>query len=726
MRTTVGLALSVIGAVCLLPSSGVTQQNAAATRTVSTAASAVPKVVNFSGALTDLNGKALTGVTGVTFLLYKDSQGGTPLWMETQNVNPDKNGRYTVTVGASSSRGVPADVFVSGEARWLGVQVAGQPEQARVLLVAVPYALKAGDAETIGGLPPSAFVLAAPAAAGIAATTDGATAQPSVPPPAAITGSGTTGFIPEFTGAATIGNSAIFQTGTSPTARIGINLSTPVAALEVQGTSTVHGQFTLPSAGLATASGGKKSYQLDLRASSFNSGTAAAVAQNFQWQAEPSGNNTTTPSATLNLLFGAGSATPAETGLKIANNGRITFASGQTFPGAGTITGVTAGTDLTGGGTSGTVTLNLDTTKVPQLNTANTFTQTQFVNTSNTAGSIQASSPGVAILGTSTSTSLLVPAISGVAQDSNVNDLTIGVAGTTNSGRGYGVEGVANSSGIGVYGISTTGIGVIGIGASSSLSVKDTGVLAFANSPVGTGVHGYAWNTSALGTTLNNLGTSVGVWADTSGQTQTSNAGAALLTTADNAWSVFSGNNSTSYPTMVVKNYETSNNASTIFLTFSDTFGGLCTINVHGDLTCSGSVSAVVPVDAGAKQVALYSVVAPESWFEDAGSGELANGSAVIRLEKIFAQTVNTGMDYHVFLTPNGDCKGLYVTKKTATSFEVHELGGGKSSTGFDYRIMAKRKGYEGMRLADKTKEFAAAAAAAGKGGKEVALTPAR
>ncbi|MEI4861382.1 hypothetical protein Q8G41_27725, partial [Klebsiella pneumoniae] len=56
--------------------------------------------------------------------------------------------------------------------------------------------------------------------------------------------------------------------------------------------------------------------------------------------------------------------------------------AGQTFPGTGTgtITGVTAGTDLTGGGGSGNVTLNVDTTKVPQLNGANTFTGNQTVN----------------------------------------------------------------------------------------------------------------------------------------------------------------------------------------------------------------------------------------------------------------------------------------------------------------------------------------------------------
>src|SRR5579872_6444491 len=122
----------------------------------------VPSMVNFSGMLTDSNAKALTGTVGVTFALYKDAQGGAPLWIETQNVQADKTGHYTVMLGATNSQGLPNALFVSGEARWLGVQPQGQSEQARVLLLSVPYALKAGDAQTIGGLPPSAFVLAAP------------------------------------------------------------------------------------------------------------------------------------------------------------------------------------------------------------------------------------------------------------------------------------------------------------------------------------------------------------------------------------------------------------------------------------------------------------------------------------------------------------------------------------------------------------------------------------
>ena len=52
---------------------------------------------------------------------------------------------------------------------------------------------------------------------------------------------------------------------------------------------------------------------------------------------------------------------------------------GANLKDSGTITGVTAGTDLTGGGTSGTVKLNLDTTKIPQLATANTFVGNQSV-----------------------------------------------------------------------------------------------------------------------------------------------------------------------------------------------------------------------------------------------------------------------------------------------------------------------------------------------------------
>lgn len=92
---------------------------------------------------------------------------------------------------------------------------------------------------------------------------------------------------------------------------------------------------------------------------------------------------------------------------------------------------------------------------------------------------------------------------------------------------------------------------------------------------------------------------------------------------------------------------------------------GQCTIDIYGNLYCTGSKSAVVRVDGGSRKVALYAVEAPENWFEDFGSGQLSNGSARIDLEPTFAQTVNTDLEYHVFLTPRGECEGLYVTNLT-------------------------------------------------------------
>lgn len=322
----------------------------------------IPAFVKYSGSLTNASGRPVSGTVEVTFSLYKEQESGPALWMESQKVETDSAGNYTVALGLTTSQGLPASLFVAGEARWLGVQIAGQPEQPRVMLLAVPYAMKAGDAATLGGLPPSAFMTTGPAATKTArsdASTDATTVPAKDLPPTTsnvTTTGGTVNTIPLFSTTTNIQNSILTQTGTTA-----IN---------------VGGKLNLAAAGLATAAAGKTSRPEAFVASAFNSATAAAVAQTFQLKAEPASNNTATPSGTLNLLYGSGAAAPTETGLAISSKGLLTFAVGQKFPGtgAGTITGVTAGTALTGGGTTGTVTLNLDATKVPLLQSGNTFT----------------------------------------------------------------------------------------------------------------------------------------------------------------------------------------------------------------------------------------------------------------------------------------------------------------------------------------------------------------
>ena len=74
-------------------------------------ASLVPNLVRFSGTATASNGKALNRSVGITFALYQNQDGGSPLWLETQNVTPDRYGRYTVSLGVNKSQGVPLNLF---------------------------------------------------------------------------------------------------------------------------------------------------------------------------------------------------------------------------------------------------------------------------------------------------------------------------------------------------------------------------------------------------------------------------------------------------------------------------------------------------------------------------------------------------------------------------------------------------------------------------------------
>jgi hypothetical protein len=296
-------------------------------------------LIQFSSVATDEGGNSLSGVVSITFSLYAGQQSGEPLWSETQNnVQLDPTGHYSVQLGITRPNGVPTTLFTTGEARWLGVRIGEQAEQPRVLLVSAPYALKAGDAATIGGLPPSAFVLAAPqngtAPAYVAESVTGQSAQPAAG--TAVTGTGTVNYLPLWDTTSDIISSVLYQAGTGATAKIGINTATPASTLDIKGGSTVRGTLSLPATGAATATAGKNSQPLTQVASAFSSGTGKAVNQTFRWQAEPASNDTANPSATLNLLFGSGTTAPTETGLNIASDGVITFAAGQTFP---TVTG---------------------------------------------------------------------------------------------------------------------------------------------------------------------------------------------------------------------------------------------------------------------------------------------------------------------------------------------------------------------------------------------------
>ena len=75
--------------------------------------------------------------------------------------------------------------------------------------------------------------------------------------------------------------------------------------------------------------------------------------------------------------------------------------------------------------------------------------------------------------------------------------------------------------------------------------------------------------------------------------------------------------------------------------------------------------------------------------LEDFGSGTLVNGLVEITLDAAFAEALKSN-NYYIFITPLGDCNGLFVAEKSENSFIVKELGNGVSNVSFDYRVVAK------------------------------------
>ena len=352
----------------------------------------VPRLIRIRGAVRDETGQPLSGAIGITFALYADQNDPTAVWQEDQTVQLDSGGNYSVLLGVTNEEGLPQQVFSAGEARWLGIRPEGQTEQPRILLLSVAYALKAADTDMLGGKPASAFVLADSQSSSSSSLSTLSTAQPANGAQAgrrtsqsasqaiasgsdiaalataaattcvAITsdGTATVNQIAKFTTACNIENSAIFESGGS----VGIGNTSPAAKLDVSGTSIIRGSLTaqagaiFPPTATATTTQGFNSNPLDLEAASYNTTLLRSVDYIFQWQAEPTGNDSTNTGATLNLLYGV-SGDVSETGLSIAKNGILTFAPGQTFPVAGTVTSISTGAGLTGGPITKTGTISI-------------------------------------------------------------------------------------------------------------------------------------------------------------------------------------------------------------------------------------------------------------------------------------------------------------------------------------------------------------------------------
>jgi hypothetical protein len=216
--------------------------------------------------------------------------------------------------------GLPLDLFSSGDARWLGrrFERTGEPEQARVLLTSVPYALKASDADTLGGRPPSAYLLAEPGTTdngGTAGGGAGPSKLPSGPNPSVTFG--TVNFLGKFANSADLGDSAVFEIG----GKVGINTTNPFDAMHARindNSGSVTGFAVQNLSGGASAFAGMLFY---------DQSNSLAQFQGFNNATHEYRINNIASGGSINFMIGSSSK------FLVANNGNVSVAGNVTVNG---------------------------------------------------------------------------------------------------------------------------------------------------------------------------------------------------------------------------------------------------------------------------------------------------------------------------------------------------------------------------------------------------------
>lgn len=120
---------------------------------------------------------------------------------------------------------------------------------------------------------------------------------------------------------------------------------------------------------------------------------------------------------------------------------------------------------------------------------------------------------------------------------------------------------------------------------------------------------------------------------------------------------------------------------------------------IAGTLTQNGSPHDAVQTSGG-NRVVMYGSMQAMATVEDVGEAQLSAGQAYVHIDPRFAGTMDATRTYLVFLTPQGDTPGLYVTQKTPAGFVVREHNA-RSNIVFDYRIVAAPYVSQGARLAN-------------------------
>ncbi len=249
------------------------------------------------------------------------------------------------------------------------------------------------------------------------------------------------------------------------------------------------------------------------------------------------------------------------------------------------------------------------------------------------------------------------------------------------------VEGTSSGSGTGVYGTSVNADGVHGVTSATNGNSGTSGI-STGTSGSAHGVYGRSSNGQGVyGTSSSNNG----VEGHSTGSGASGVAGIQRGTSSGSGDGVYSESADTTNLYEALEAKADSSNTY-IFEGFNASTDGLCTIDYNAALACTGGGAfkkvRTRHANANGQHVLAYAAESATATIDDVGTARMVGGVANVRIDPAFA-SVTDHKRYYVFLTPLGDTRGLYVSMKTASAFQVRETEHGSSTLEFDYRIVA-------------------------------------